>query len=156
MSRPLKKQPEDITGAEFLNYLREKDAEIAKLRAQVAQLEDENDNLAKILLKDAGEYRASVDRLERDVHNLSRERSICVSLIAKLARDLSYDVALQPSQHEEGIWLCYISLRGKQICWHITEEEKEKWFAGIREIPAGRSFWDGHDTKEKYARVLRY
>lgn len=89
-----------------------------------------------------------------------RERDMCVALIAGLARANGCKVGL--GQHEgEGDWdpewrtVVYVDLlRPKygpgQVSWHIHESERE-WFEWM---PQYSGKWDGHDTDEKYRRVL--
>jgi len=89
-----------------------------------------------------------------------KERDMCVALIARMALALGYRVWL--AQHPDADWeddwrtIVYIDLPTGQVSWHIHDSERE-WF--LRDLHYNSNpdlIWDGHDTAEKYRRVLEY
>lgn len=83
-----------------------------------------------------------------------RERDMCLALLAALAHRAGYHVGL--GRHEGVDWeadwrhILYIDLIHGQVSWHIHDSEYP-WFAYL---PRYERTWDGHDTDEKYRRVL--
>jgi NTP pyrophosphatase (non-canonical NTP hydrolase) len=87
-----------------------------------------------------------------------KERDQCVALIARMALGLGYRVWL--GQHPNADWeddwrtIVFIDLPTGQVSWHIHDSERE-WF--LRDLHYNSDLiWDGHDTAEKYHRVLEY
>ena len=79
------------------------------------------------------------------------ERNKCIALLAAMAHELGLTVGLrQSSDFEPGWQKCIvIDLPSGQVTWHLKDEELA-WFP----YPEYPGEWDGHDTSEKYQRVL--
>ena len=86
------------------------------------------------------------------------ERDQCIALLAAFAYDHGYKVGI--GTHEsQGDWdkewlnVVFIDLPTTgQVSWHIHESELP-WFEGIGTY---EEKWDGHDTPEKYRRVVQF
>lgn len=103
------------------------------------------------------------DRLERAAREAAdpvyAERNQCVALIARLALALGYRVGLArtPIEGWDLAWqgCVYVELPQPdgtlaQVSWHFHDRERPL-FDGL---PVYSRPWDGHDTAEKYRRVL--
>lgn len=84
------------------------------------------------------------------------ERDKCVAVIARLAAHLHCVAWL--GRHEGGEWdddwrnIVFVELPTGQVSWHIHDSELPL-FAFLK--PAATP-WDGHDTPEKYRRLLAW
>lgn len=88
------------------------------------------------------------------VGTVYKERDMCVSLIARMARACGYDAWI--GQHDGANWdddwrnIVFIQLPAGQVSWHIHDSELKFFdFLSKKDTP-----WDGHTTDEKYHRVL--
>jgi len=109
--------------------------------------------------------RESVARLTSERHeavaakdNAYRERDMCVALIARGAAALGYRVGLGQHNPLDIAWeqdwrtIVFVDLPTGQVSWHIHDSERP-WF---EDFPTYDSEWDGHDTAEKYRRVMAF
>jgi hypothetical protein len=84
------------------------------------------------------------------------ERNVCVAALAVMARDAGYRVGTKRSDIPE--WdpewhnCVYIELPTGQVSWHYHDREADM-FRGLSPYTGD---WDGHDTVEKYRRLLAY
>lgn len=94
---------------------------------------------------------------KQQLNNVYAERDKCVALIYHMARLLGYPYGLRHSLDMEPGWqnCAMIDLPTGQVSWHIQDSEEE-WFAEGNQIKAYTREWDGHDTEEKYRRVLAF
>lgn len=85
-----------------------------------------------------------------------RERDMCVAFIANSAKVLGCRVGLGQHDQLDADWgedwrtIVFVDLPTGQVSWHIHDSERV-WFASLRGYDGE---WDGHDTEEKYRRVL--
>jgi len=77
------------------------------------------------------------------------ERNFLVSVLAEFAKRCGYrtGVAVDPSAHPGFQTVIYIDLPTRQVSWHISD-------SGAKDIHLEPypGTWDGHTSKEKYAR----
>ena len=82
------------------------------------------------------------------------ERNQCVALIARMALALGCKAGTATTAidgwSEDWHGCVYIDLPEGQVSWHFHDSQKDL-FAGL---PMYQSWWDGHDTPEKYRRVM--
>lgn len=84
------------------------------------------------------------------------ERDKCVVAIAGAAIDLGLDAWL--GRHEGGEWeddwrnVVFIDLPTGQVSWHIHDSELHLF----RFLKRSAAPWDGHDTEEKYRRLIEW
>lgn len=108
----------------------------ARLLAKLAEVERERDDL----------------RARKDEAYL--ERNQCVALIARMAIALGYRAGTARTAIEDWSddWhgCVYIDLPAGQVSWHYHDSQAHlfDW------LPPYCGDWDGHDTPEKYQRVL--
>lgn len=82
------------------------------------------------------------------------ERNQCVALIARMAIALGYRAGTARTAIDgwSNDWhgCVYIDLPAGQVSWHYHDSQTHlfEW------LPPYRGNWDGHDTPEKYRRVL--
>ena len=83
------------------------------------------------------------------------ERNKCVALIARmaLAQGLTAGVARTAIDGWSDDWhgCVYIDLPTGQVSWHYHDSQSSLFYG----LPKYNGAWDGHDTPEKYARVLQ-
>lgn len=89
---------------------------------------------------------------KRAIDLVYAERDMCVSLIARLAVAAGYQAYLAVDETADEGWrhIVYVELPSGQVSWHLKDKELG-WFRGL---PTRPNKWDGHDTAEKYRRVL--
>lgn len=96
----------------------------------------------------------AMDAVEAQKNNAYAERNKCVALITRLA--LALDFPAYRARHVGEEWdddwrtIIFVDLPAGQVSWHIHDSEAAM-FAHLPEAPNN---WDGHDTDEKYRRVL--
>lgn len=85
------------------------------------------------------------------------ERNKCVALIARMALALGLKAGIGQHEDKEGEdweddWrnIIFIDLPSGQISWHIHDSDVSMFAF----LPKYDGKWDGHDTEEKYRRVL--
>jgi len=99
--------------------------------------------------------RARADGLEGAKDGAYLERNKCVALIARMAMALGYRAGTAKTAIEEWSedWhgCVYIDLPAGQVSWHCHDSQSYlfDW------LPPYCAEWDGHDTPEKYRRVLQ-
>lgn len=106
------------------------------------------------------QYELAKDTAERhrdELNAVYAERNNCVVLIAKMALDIGLRVGLGLHADVEGEgwendWrhIVFIDLPAGQVSWHMHDSELHKFAF----LPVYGGVWDGHDTEEKYRRVL--
>jgi len=91
------------------------------------------------------------------IDEVYRERNMCVVGIARLALFLGYKAGIgqhkdKPGEEWESDWrnIVFIDLPAGQVSWHIHDSELELFSF----LPVYVGEWDGHDTAEKYRRVM--
>jgi hypothetical protein len=82
------------------------------------------------------------------------ERNKCVAFMARTALELGYRTGTARTAIEgwSTDWhgCVYIDLPTGQVSWHY--HDSQAWL--FSKLPAYEGTWDGHDTPEKYRRVL--
>lgn len=89
---------------------------------------------------------------ERERNSVYGERNKCISLIARMALKLGYRAGIKQDIEAEDGWkhTIYVDLPNGQVSWHIPDSELPLF--GF--LPEYEGEWDGHQTPEKYERVL--
>ena len=104
------------------------------------------------LKRDNTRLQAELAQLRTEKHGAYRERNQLVAFLASL-----YPSSLERHPDEDKDWkddwrwVVYIDGPGGQMSWHIHDSELER-FSHLPQLQ-GRK-WDGHDTEEKYRRLL--
>ncbi len=107
-------------------------------------LSQEQNEAVQRLIEKADAY--GIERLNA----LYTERNMCVALIARMAQALGFNVGIR--EDPENSWpIVFVDLPAGQVSWHIPADEVRMHFP---ELPLYDKPWDGHDTQEKYRRVL--
>lgn len=82
------------------------------------------------------------------------ERNKCLVLVALMAQRLGLTVGIgqDPTPGVKTEWrnILFIELPAGQVSWHLHESETSMFYF----VGAYDGAWDGHDTAEKYRRVL--
>lgn len=84
------------------------------------------------------------------------ERNKCVVLITQMALAMGMTAGIGRHPEEDADWeddwmnIIFIDLPAGQISWHIHDSELPLFSF----LPEYTGKWDGHDTEEKYRRVL--
>lgn len=140
--------------------------EVCELRAQVEALRERNDEWERkasawMASPQAGQWldgyrelalRLNVAKAAKDLAYL--ERNQCVALITRMAHALGYWAGTAKTAidgwSEDWHGCVYIDLPAGQVSWHYhdTQSYLFDW------LPPYCADWDGHDTSEKYRRVL--
>lgn len=98
---------------------------------------------------------ASLKELKDRKDNAYLERNQCVSLIATMANALGYRAGTARTAIEgwsESWHGCvYIDIPAGQVSWHYHDSHAHLF----AHLPPYCDEWDGHDTPEKYRRVLQ-
>lgn len=98
--------------------------------------------------------RAERDALQAAKDGAYLERNKCVALIARMAHALGYWAGTAKTAiegwSEDWHGCVYIDLPAGQVSWHYHDSQAHlfDW------LPPYCGDWDGHDTPEKYERVL--
>lgn len=98
----------------------------------------------------------AIAELEEHLDSVYSERNKCVALIAQMALSMGLTAGIGKHPAEDAEWeddwrnIIFIDLPAGQCSWHIHDSEIPL-FSFLPEY-AGK--WDGHDTEEKYRRVL--
>lgn len=101
-------------------------------------------------------YAMRCRQLEGEKHGAYAERDKCVSLIARIAVAMGLPAGLDQHPAEDQAWdnewrnIIRIELPAGQVSWHIRDNELPL-FSFLKPY---NGEWDGHDTEEKYRRVL--
>lgn len=96
------------------------------------------------------------DRAEAAKDGAYLERNQCVALIARMAHALGYWAGTAKTAiegwSEDWHGCTYIDLPAGQVSWHYHDSQAYlfDW------LPPYCGEWDGHDTSEKYRRVLSH
>lgn len=98
---------------------------------------------------------AAVSEMEEHLDLVYSERNKCVALLVRMALALGLTAGI--GKHEgKGDWdpewmnVVFIDLPAGQVSWHIHDSELPMFDF----LPPYPGRWDGHDTAEKYRRVL--
>lgn len=101
-----------------------------------------------------GECAAEIKRLETTKDGAYEERNMCIAFIARTARELGYPVGRARTAiegwSEDWHGIVYIDLPTGQVSWHY--HDSHAWM--FARLPEYIGKWDGHDTPEKYRRLL--
>jgi hypothetical protein len=83
------------------------------------------------------------------------ERNRCVLLALRLALAAGYVAGIGQDEQGEPGWqhILYIDLPSGQVSWHVPDQFVTEHCGNL---PVYTRAWDGHDTEEKYRRVLAY
>lgn len=89
-----------------------------------------------------------------DIDDVYAERNFLVASLARIAASKGYRVGISKDSDAEEGWsnVIYIDLPTGQVSWHV--HEREMFLFDF--LPEYNEEWDGHDTVEKYRRVLTY
>lgn len=92
------------------------------------------------------------DEMER-VERLYAERNACVVAIVRLARNAGHRAGLRVDLEQPEWPVVSVELPTGQVSWHlpaslIADE--------LPELEPHAQSWDGHDSAEKYRRLLAY
>lgn len=82
------------------------------------------------------------------------ERDQCVVGLAKLAQDYGLNCGIGKDENAESPeWenVVYIDLPAGQVSWHVPAREIHLFSF----LDSYNGKWDGHDTEEKYRRVMQ-
>lgn len=146
----------------IIKALADKQAQICELNAKVDHLNYRFDNLLKSFEMGYGKINdhanKEIDTLIKIKNDTYRERNMCIAALANLL----YDIALPGfrvyvSEHEGDDWeddwrtVLVIQKDSIQMTWHFHDSEK---YLLLRLPKMSSYYWDGHDTKEKYNRLL--
>lgn len=97
----------------------------------------------------------NVLKLEAQKNGAYSERTKTLSGMCSMAIALGYCVYIMPHVGEEwdDDWRNIVVIEGPtgQMSWHIHDSEMEL-FKGMPHVSENK--WDGHDTEEKYRRVI--
>ena len=89
-----------------------------------------------------------------DIDAVYAERNTVVAGLAALALELGYPVGTARTAIEgwEPEWhgCVYLDLPTGQVSWHFHDREADMFAF----LPPYQGTWDGHDTPEKYRRIL--
>jgi hypothetical protein len=92
--------------------------------------------------------------MSNPIDDVYLERNQVVAGLAALAVKLGYKAGIARTAidgwDEEWSGCVYIDLPTSQVSWHYHESQAELFSF----LPPYDSSWDGHDTPEKYRRVL--
>jgi len=98
-----------------------------------------------------------IDEHKKELDAVYSERNKCVALLVRMALALGITAGIGKHVPKEGeeweedwLHIAFIDLPSGQVSWHIHDSEMA-WFAGV---PDYTKEYDGHDTEEKYQRVL--
>lgn len=87
------------------------------------------------------------------LQHLYAERNSCVALILRLAGALGYRTGLL-ADPAEPLWpVVYVDLPTGQVSWHLPASFVAEL---VPELEPYAGVWDGHNSREKYRRVLDY
>lgn len=160
----LEKQARGHAGAERRWALEKRE-----LESKAAQFDSIADLLVDGKTEDAATYRAILERIlaqnrdaEENVAFLTKqkdgayaERNKLVALFARFALDIGWQcgVGRHVGEDWEDDWrhIVFIDTPVGQVSWHIHDSEAPIFYF----LPGYTKPWDGHDTEEKYRRVLR-
>lgn len=84
------------------------------------------------------------------------ERNKCALLAVRLALAAGLVAGIGLDEKEEPGWqhVLYIDLPTSQVSWHVPDSFVVE--GACADLPEYTRAWDGHDTQEKYRRVLDY
>jgi len=92
-----------------------------------------------------------------EVDNSCAERDKLVALVARMALELGFFAGIGKHEDKPGeVWeddwrnIIFIDLPTGQVSWHIHDSELPMFDF----LPEYKKKWDGHDTEEKYRRVV--
>ena len=116
------------------------DARVKELEAELGAARDE--------------AKTELDLMRERKDGAYLERNQCVSLIARMALKLGYDVKVCRTAiegwSEDWHGCVYITLPTGQVSWHFHDSQAYLF----DRLPKGEAVWDGHDTPTKYERVM--
>lgn len=96
-----------------------------------------------------------IERLQALADNAYAERNKAVAGLAALAMRLGYRVGIKLTEIEgwDPAWhnCVYMDLPTGQVSWHYHDREGHLFDF----LPRYAGTWDGHDTEEKYKRLLK-
>lgn len=110
----------------------------------------------------AGMKEEMVEALSKAKEQAYQERNACVAGLARAVMRLrggrawlARHDASDKSWDKDWMTIVYIQLpNGGQLSWHIHDSEVSGFAFLFGEKPAAA--WDGHDTKQKYARLAEW
>jgi hypothetical protein len=101
-----------------------------------------------------GECAAEIGSLRLQKDGAYTERNKCVAFIARTAVELGYRAGIAKTAiegwSEDWHGCVYIDLPTGQVSWHY--HDSQAWL--FERLPPYSGTWDGHDTPEKYQRLL--
>jgi hypothetical protein len=89
---------------------------------------------------------------QRAIDRVYAERNAVVALAARLALGAGYQAYVATDETQDAGWknIVFIELPTGQVSWHVHDRE----MGMFAQLPKGPNKWDGHDTAEKYKRVV--
>lgn len=98
----------------------------------------------------AGYCTCTLEDQDARINNAYAERDKCLALLTKMAQKLGLETGIRIDDLDPSWPIVYIDLPSGQVSWHIQESELS-WFTHLSSYSRD---WDGHNTEEKYRRVL--
>jgi hypothetical protein len=90
---------------------------------------------------------------KEDINKVYSERNACVAMAVAMARRLGYRVGMRITIDHN--WpIIFIDLPSGQVSWHVSREDFIAYFPNDMDEYGG--VYDGHDTNQKYERLVRY
>jgi hypothetical protein len=132
---------------------------IARLKTEVSRLLtriSDQDHIIGQLTGNVEGYAMRCHQLTEEKHGAYTERDKCVSLIARIAQAMGLPAGIERHPDDDQTWddewrnIIRIDLPAGQVSWHIRDDELPL-FSFLQPY---NGEWDGHDTEEKYRRVL--
>lgn len=103
------------------------------------------------------EANLEITRLRQRKDDAYRERNTVVALLARIMYHAGWNAGVSkhepdpdPSWDPEWLTLVAIDLPTGQVSWHFHDSDAHL----VADLPQYRGSWDGHDTPEKYRRVV--
>ncbi len=99
-------------------------------------------------------YMADAERFEAERDGAYRERAHLLAWLATLHQDHAVLAPAIDIDDEDGWWLFFLTIAGRQLSWHIAPRDVPL-FDHVQRVDVAdpRAQWDGHTTDEKYQRI---
>lgn len=128
-----------------------------------ADLEDEREahrawrHKAEAARADIARYedaQGDINRLTTERDGAYRERAQLLAWLAALHAPHAVLAPAADIEDEDGWWLLFLTVAGRQLSWHIAPRDAELFNHVQRvDVTDPRAQWDGHTTAEKYERI---
>ncbi len=128
----------------------DRDREVSRLRRDLQSARSSHDMQQRATLA----FKAERDKATEAIDAVYLERNQVVAGLAALALKLGYKAGVAQTAIEgwDEAWhgCCYVDLPTGQVSWHFHSSNADLFAF----LPHYDGKWDGHDTPEKYRRVL--